>query len=89
MQIVTIQYLLVELSCWRELVFRITGPVSQDRTVDERWDCAVFTVPLVIAVEPRQLTGAGGEQVVQGPGYDDIVVEAHVQGNDDDRVANT
>lgn len=44
---------------------------------------AVGTVPRVVAVDPGQLGGEGGEEVEQGPGDDNVVVEAHVEGNED------
>lgn len=50
---------------------------------------AVGAVPRVVAVDPRQLAGEGGEEVEQGPGDDDVVVEAHVEGNEDDCKAHT
>lgn len=50
---------------------------------------AVGAVPRVVAVDPRQLAGEGGEEVEQGPGDDDVVVEAHVEGNEDDCKAYT
>lgn len=50
---------------------------------------AVGTVPRVVAVDPRQLAGEGGEEVEHGPGDDDVVVEAHVEGNEDDCKAHT
>lgn len=49
---------------------------------------AVGAVPGVVAVGPGQLHGEGGEEVVQGPGDDDVVEEAHVQRDEDDREAH-
>lgn len=46
---------------------------------------AVGAVPGVVAVDPGQLAVEGGEEVEQGPGDDDVVVEAHVEGDEDDR----
>lgn len=40
-------------------------------------------------MDPRQLSGEGGEEVEQGPGDDDVVVEAHVEGNEDHCKAHT
>lgn len=44
---------------------------------------AVQTVPAVVAVDPRQLSGERGEEVVQCPGDDDVIVETNVEGNED------
>lgn len=40
-------------------------------------------------MDPRQLSGEGGEEVEQGPGDDDVVVEAHIEGNEDHCKAHT
>lgn len=37
---------------------------------------------------PGQLRGEGGEEIVQRPGDDDVVEEAHVQRDEDDREAH-
>lgn len=50
---------------------------------------AVGAVPGVVAVDPREVHGEGGEEVVQCPGNDDIVEEAHVERNEDDGEAHT
>lgn len=50
---------------------------------------AVRAVPGVVAVDPREVHGEGGEEVVQSPRDDDIVEEAHVERNEDDREAHT
>lgn len=44
---------------------------------------AVGTVPGVVAVDPGQFTGERGEQVEQSPGDDDVIVESHIQGDQD------
>ena len=49
---------------------------------------AVGAVPGVVAVDPGQLAGEGREEVEQGPGDDHVVVEAHVQRDQDHRVAH-
>lgn len=50
--------------------------------------CAVGTVPGVVAVGPGQLHGEGGEEVMQRPGNDDVVEEANVERDQDDREAH-
>lgn len=40
-------------------------------------------------MDPRQLSGEGGEEVEQGPGDDHVVVEAHIEGNEDHCKAHT
>lgn len=80
---------LVVLCCRCDLVLGVGCPVAQDGAVDGRGAGAVGAVPAVAALEPRQLAGHGGEQVVEGPGNDDVVVEANVQGDDDDCVSHT
>lgn len=80
---------LVVLCCRRDLVLGVGRPVAQDRAVDGLGVGAVGAVPAVATLEPRQLAGHGGEQVVEGPGDDDVVVEANVQGDDDDCVSHT
>lgn len=50
---------------------------------------AVRAVPGVVAVDPREVHGEGGEEVVQSPRDDDVVEEAHVERNEDDREAHT
>ena len=52
-------------------------------------ESAVLAVPAVVTVKPWQLTGHGREQVVERPGYDDVVVEANIEGDDDDSVTHT
>ena len=61
------------------------------RVVDGAVVCpvgAVGAVPGVVAVDPGQLAGEGREEVEQGPGDDHVVVEAHVQRDQDHRVAH-
>lgn len=75
---------------WRgDLVLGVSSSVADDRAVDQFGVGAVLAVPGVAAFEPRQLIGHGGEQVVEGPGNDDVVVETDVQGYDDHSVADT
>lgn len=50
---------------------------------------AVGAVPGVVAVDPREVHGEGGEEVVQCPGDDDIVEEAHVERDEDNSEAHT
>ena len=49
---------------------------------------AVVGVPGVGAAGPGQLIGEGGDEVVQGPGHDGVVVRGDVERNDADGVAN-
>lgn len=49
---------------------------------------AVGRVPGVLAVGPGQLGGEGGDEVVEGPGHDGVVVEGGVKGDDAGGVAN-
>ena len=49
---------------------------------------AVGAVPGVVAVDPGQLAGEGREEVEQRPGDDHVVVEAHVQRDEDHREAH-
>ena len=42
---------------------------------------AVLRIPVVIAGVPRQLSGEGGEHVVEGPGEDHLVVTVHEEDN--------
>lgn len=51
--------------------------------------CAVGAVPGVIAVDPGQLHGEGGKEVMQCPGNDDIVEEANVERDQDDCETHT
>lgn len=82
-------HLLVILRCWSDLVLGVRSSVAKDGAVDGFGVGAVQTVPDVATFEPRQLFGHGGEQVVEGPGNDDIVVEAYIQGYEDHSVAHT
>ena len=41
------------------------------------------------AVSPGQVRGEGREEVVEGPGDNDVVVEANVEGDEDHSVANS
>jgi len=42
---------------------------------------AVWCVPGVVAILPRQWCLEGAEQIIEGPGDDDIVVGAHNEGD--------
>lgn len=46
------------------------------------------TVPRVIAVGPRQLSSEGGKEIVQCPGDDDVIEEAHIERDEDDSEAH-
>lgn len=50
---------------------------------------AVGAVPGVVAVDPWEVHGEGGEEVVQRPCDDDVVEEAHVERDEDDSEAHT
>lgn len=50
---------------------------------------AVGGVPLVVAARPRQLVLEGGDQIVDGPADDGVVVHAHVDVQEAYRVADT
>lgn len=62
--------------------------VAQHGGIKELGVGAVGAVPGVATVSPGQVEGERGEEVVERPGDDDIVVEADVQGDEDDSVAN-
>ena len=49
--------------------------------------CAVDAVPTVAAVLPRQFGGHRREEVVDGPGDNDVVVDSDQRVRDDHRVA--
>lgn len=49
---------------------------------------AVGGVPGVLAAGPGQLVREGGDEVVECPGNDGVVVGGDVEGNDADGVAN-
>lgn len=80
---------LIVFCCRRDLVLGVRRSIAEEGSVDGFGVGAVVTVPAVATFEPWQLTGHGGEQVVEGPGNDDIVVEAYIQGYDDHCVAHT
>lgn len=80
--------LLIELCCGRELVLGVLGVVAQHGAVEELGVGAVGAVPGMAAVSPGQFEGEGGEEVVKGPGDDDVVVEADVDGDEDHGVAH-
>ena len=63
--------------------------VAQHGAVEELGVCAVGAVPGMAAVGPGQVRGEGREEVVEGPGDNDIVVEANVEGDEDHSVANS
>lgn len=50
---------------------------------------AVCAVPCVVAVDPRQLGRERREQVEQSPGDDDVIVEPHIEGDEDHGEAHT
>lgn len=50
---------------------------------------AVGAIPGVVAVDPWEVHGEGGEEVVQCPRDDDVVEEAHVERDEDDSEAHT
>lgn len=49
---------------------------------------AVTSVPGVLAAGPGELVREGGDEVVERPGHDGIVVGSNVKGNDADGKAN-
>lgn len=51
--------------------------------------CAVVGVPGVFAAGPGQLTRERGDEVVQGPCHDGVVVRGNVEANDADGIANS
>lgn len=63
--------------------------VAQHGGIEELGVGAVGAVPGVATVSPRQVEGKRGEEVVERPGDDDIVVEADVQGDEDHGIANS
>lgn len=80
---------LIVLCCRGDLILGVGRSIADDGSIDGFGVCAIGTVPAVATFEPWQLTGHGGKQVIEGPGNDDIVVEANIQGYDDHRVAHT
>lgn len=62
--------------------------VAQHGAVEQLGVGAVGAVPGMAAVGPRQVEGEGGEEVVERPGDDDIVVEADVDSDEDHGVAD-
>lgn len=50
---------------------------------------AVGRVPGVFACRPRKRRVEGGQQVIQSPGHDGVVVKGNVQGNNADGKTNT
>ena len=81
--------LLVKLCCRCELVLGVLGVVAQHGAVEELGVCAVGAVPGVATVGPGHGRGEGREEVVEGPGDNDVVVEANVEGDEDHSVANS
>lgn len=63
--------------------------VAQHGGVEELGVSAVGAVPGMATVGPGQVEGERGEEVVERPGDDDVVVEADVQSDEDDSVANS
>lgn len=61
--------------------------VSQHRGIEEFRVSAVGAVPGVATVGPGQVQGEGRKEVVEGPGNDDVVVKANIEGNEDHGVA--
>lgn len=49
---------------------------------------AVASVPGVLAAGPGQLVREGGDEVVERPGNDGVVVGGDIEGNDADGIAN-
>lgn len=49
---------------------------------------AVGSVPGVLAAGPGQLIREGGDEVVECPGHDGVVVGGNVKGDDADGVTN-
>ena len=80
---------LIVLCCRGDLVLGVRCSIAEHGSVDGFGVSAVLAVPAVATSEPWQLAGHGGEQVVEGPGDDDIVVEANIQGYEDHCVAHT
>lgn len=50
---------------------------------------AVGRVPGVFACRPRKRSVEGGQQVIQSPGHDGVVVKGNVQSNNADGKTNT
>lgn len=68
-----------------ELLGRRSGGVGPGHVhVGRQVVGAVDGVPFVAAGGPRQSGTEGGQEVVQGPGHDGVVIEGNVQGNDAD-----
>lgn len=63
--------------------------VAQHGGVEELGVSAVGAVPGMATVGPGQVEGERGEEVVERPGDDDVVIEADVQSDEDDSVANS
>lgn len=49
---------------------------------------AVSSVPRVLAAGPGQLVREGGDEVVERPGYDGVIVGGDIKGNDADGIAD-
>ena len=47
---------------------------------------AMFRVPLVVAPDPREVTGEGGEEVIDDVGDDHVIVETDQPRHDHHRV---
>lgn len=63
--------------------------VAQHGAVEELGVGAIGAVPGMAAVSPRQLEGEGGEEVVERPSDDDVVVETNVDGDEDHGIAHS
>lgn len=73
-----------------ELLGRRDGLIGPgDVAVSGQILLAVGCVPGVFACRPRKCRVEGGQQVIQSPGHDGVVVEGNVEGNNADGKANT
>lgn len=63
--------------------------VAQHGAIEELGIRAVGAVPGMATVSPGQFEGEGGEEVVERPGDDDVVVEANIDGNEYHSIANS
>lgn len=81
--------LLIKLGRWCKLVLGVFGVVAQHRGIEELGVSAVGAIPGMATVSPGQVESEGGEEVVERPGDDDVVVEANINGDEDHSIANT
>lgn len=86
------------MSCVRSLITSNCGskiPLEKYEIINKIKDLccpycfAIVRVPEVHAARPRQLIGEGGEEETQGPCDDYVIIEVHVEGDQDDRVPNS